>query len=233
MQHNNSFPVAFQEQVLSLAGNLLPLSAARFWLINPKINLKGCVFYNIDNQTEETYQNTYSTMDPMHPNRFEGTEIAVVCSDTIMSDREWRQSLFYREFMGPRHYDHNADLFFRKAGKIIAVLSLLRDDQIGPFSETELKLLRQLQPFMEYALNNIYVPQRFSEREYIAEKYVLTERELDVVEIIMAGVDTKALARELNLSLATAKTHLQHIFRKVGVHSTKELIANLFRELTH
>ena len=32
---------------------------------------------------------------------------------------------------------------------------------------------------------------------------------------------------------ATVKTHLQHIFEKVGVCSSRELISTLFRELSH
>ena len=230
---SEEFPLSFQEQTIDLVGNLIRISAARFWLINPKINIKGCVFYNIDNKTEEVYQNKYSGMDPMHPSRFEGTDITVICSDTLMLDTEWRQSKFYREFMAPRHYDHNADIFFRNEGKITAVLSILRDDGLGPFNEIELNLLRNLQPFLEYTLNNIYLPKRFTEREYLSNKYSLTERELDVVEIVMSGVDTKTMAKVLNLSMATVKTHLQHIFEKVGVHSTKELISTLFRELSY
>ena len=225
------FPIKYQVELINLVKNLINSSAVRFWLINPKIDFKGIVSYNVDKQTEEVYQNKYSGMDPIHPSRFENTDITVICSDTLMSNNEWRNSDFYKEFMAPRHYDHDADVFFRSGGKIIAVLSILRDDNIGPFDNRDLDLLRCLQPFMEYTLNNIYLPQRFTEREYLSEKFTLTDRELDVVEIVMSGVDTKTLARELNLSIATVKTHLQHIFEKLGVHSTKELISTLFREL--
>lgn len=54
-----------------------------------------------------------------------------------------------------------------------------------------------------------------------------------MLETLMAGVEIKTMARELNLSTATVKTHLQHIFEKVGVRSSKELISTLFRELSH
>lgn len=229
---SKDFPIEFQEEIINLVRNIITISAARFWLINPNIHIKGYVSYNVDKKTEEVYQDEYSSMDPMHPSRFEDTEVTVICSDTIMSDEEWRQSVFYKEFMAPRHYDHDADVFFRNDGKIIAVLSILRDDRIGPFKEEDLELIRCLQPFMEYALNSVYLPQRFTEREYFTDIYALTERELDVVEIVMAGVDTKTMANELNLSMATVKTHLQHIFGKVGVHSTKELISTLYRELS-
>ncbi len=225
------FPVDFQEEIISLVRSLIEVSAARFGLVNPQILIKGYVSYNIAAETEKLYQTRYSHLDPMHPSRFEDSDVTVICSDTLMSDREWRQSEFYQQYMGPRHFDHDADVFFRQNGEIIAVLSLLRDDSLGPFTEQELDLLRRLQPFMEYALSRVYQPVRFTERDLFSKKYALTERELDVIEVVMDGADTRTMAAELSLSVATIKTHLQHIFHKVGVHSTKELITRLYREL--
>lgn len=228
---NRNFPVEFQQELIDLVRGLMPVSAVRFWLINPQMNLKGYVSYNIDAETEELYQEQYSHLDPMHPSRYENTDVTVICSDTMMSAEEWRRSTFYKEFMAPRHYNHDVDVFFRNGGKIIAVLTVVRDNILGAFNGEELLLLQRLQPFLEYSLNNVYLPRRFSERELFSNRFSFTERELDVVEVVMAGSDIKTVASELNLSQATVKTHLQHIFEKTGVHSTRELISILFREL--
>jgi DNA-binding CsgD family transcriptional regulator len=228
---NRNFPVEFQRRLIDLVRSIIPVSAVRFWLVNPQVDLKGYVSYNVDAGTEEVYQGQYSHLDPMHPSRFENTEDTVICSDTMMSAELWRRSIFYKEFMAPRHFDHDADIFFRNAGKIIAVLSMLRDNTLGAFSAGELLLLQHMQPFLEYSLNNVYLPKRFSERELFSSKFSFTGRELDVVEVVMAGMDIKTMAGELNLSQATVKTHLQHIFEKTAVHSTRELISILFREL--
>jgi len=226
------FPVDFQREIINLVRNLFAVSAARFGLVNPHFLIKGYVSYNVGAETEKLYQSRYSHLDPMHPSRFKDSDETVICSDTMMSETEWRQSEFYQQFMGARHFDHDADVFFRQNGEIIAVLSLLRDDSLGRFTEAELTRLQHLQPFMEYTLNRVYKPKRFSERDLFSDKYALTERELDVMEIVMDGADTRTMATELNLSVATVKTHLQHIFEKVGVHSTKELISKLYRELS-
>ena len=228
---NRNFPIEFQQELIDFIRNMIGASAVRFWLINPQINLKGYVAFNVDEDTEEVYQDQYSHLDPMHPSRYEDTDVTVICSDTMMSGDKWRQSEFYLEFMAPRHFDHDTDVFFRRNGRITAVLSILRDDRLGPFQEHELDMLRRMQPFLEYSLNNVYIPKRFSDRDLFADKYNLTARELDVVEIVMVGADIKSLAARLNLSQATVKTHLQHIFEKTGVHSTRELISLLFRDL--
>lgn len=228
---SKEFPIDFQEEIINLMRNLLDVSAVRFALVKPQIHIKGYVSYNVAKETEEIYQARYAHMDPMHPSRFKDSDITVICSDTMMPENEWRESTFYKEYMAPHNFNHDTDVFFRQNGEIIAVLTLCRDDNLGAFHKKELEQLRHLQPFMEYALNKIYQPKRFSERELFSKRYSLTERELDVVEVVMAGADTKTMANELNLSMATVKTHLQHIFEKVRVHSTKELIAVLFREL--
>lgn len=221
----------FHSEIISLARNLIKASCIRFWIIGSKPVDQGLITINIDADTEDVYQEKYCTLDPMHPSRFENKKISVVCSDTLMSQSEWRNSDFYTQFMAPRDYDHDVDMFFRSDNKIVAVLSIIRDDKLGPFTKEELALLDNIQPFLEFSFNAVYRPQPTTMRDYFSDQYQLTERELDVAEIAMVGVSTKIIARELDLSVATIKTHLQHIFEKVNVHSTKELISLMFSEV--
>ncbi|MDX1511150.1 MAG: response regulator transcription factor [Nitriliruptorales bacterium] len=46
---------------------------------------------------------------------------------------------------------------------------------------------------------------------------VLSSRELDVLRLVAGGRTNRAIARALDISEATVKTHLVHIFRKLGV----------------
>ncbi len=53
----------------------------------------------------------------------------------------------------------------------------------------------------------------------------LTERERQVLAGLVVGDGNGQLARRLGISPETARTHIQHILRKLGVHSRLEAAA--------
>lgn len=52
---------------------------------------------------------------------------------------------------------------------------------------------------------------------------VLTPREAEVLEHLRAGASNAQIARALHVSVETVRTHARSVFRKVGVHSRREL----------
>ncbi len=53
----------------------------------------------------------------------------------------------------------------------------------------------------------------------------LTPRELEVLEKIGQGKTSRQIAEALNLSVFTVNNHRKHICRKIGIHSTAQLVA--------
>jgi DNA-binding CsgD family transcriptional regulator len=60
---------------------------------------------------------------------------------------------------------------------------------------------------------------------------LLTEREREVVQLLLRGNSAKAIARGLKISPETARNHLKRIYPKLGVASQAELFALFFRSL--
>ncbi|WP_404391278.1 LuxR C-terminal-related transcriptional regulator [Humibacillus xanthopallidus] len=60
----------------------------------------------------------------------------------------------------------------------------------------------------------------------------LTDREWDALRSIVQGLTTKQIAAELGISQATARTHVQRLLAKLGVHSRLEAAALINRHAT-
>jgi LuxR family maltose regulon positive regulatory protein len=58
----------------------------------------------------------------------------------------------------------------------------------------------------------------------------LSERELEVLRLIVAGLTNREIAKELVVSLGTIKTHINHIYQKLTVHNRTQAVARA-REL--
>jgi DNA-binding CsgD family transcriptional regulator len=55
--------------------------------------------------------------------------------------------------------------------------------------------------------------------------YAFTQRERDVVAALVAGLDTRAVSERLFISHYTVQDHLKTVFRKIRIHSRRELLA--------
>ena len=57
----------------------------------------------------------------------------------------------------------------------------------------------------------------------------LTSREREVLRRIVLGQGTQEMANEMHVSRSTARTHVQNVLRKLGVHSRLEAVAAVSR----
>ncbi|MEG1453410.1 helix-turn-helix transcriptional regulator [Brevundimonas sp.] len=72
----------------------------------------------------------------------------------------------------------------------------------------------------------IFNPPRLSSRfEALVDTHTLTPTEGRVVEMLLNGFETGRIAQNLNISSQTLKTHIKHIYSKLGVKSRGDLFA--------
>jgi DNA-binding CsgD family transcriptional regulator len=86
----------------------------------------------------------------------------------------------------------------------------------------------------EYAIEELTrSPQAESELAAIvnsvAEEFMLSEREREIMALVGHGYTASAVAERLVISPYTVNTHIQHIYRKLGIHKRSELIGYLHR----
>jgi len=62
----------------------------------------------------------------------------------------------------------------------------------------------------------------------MTETYGLTDRELEISQMLRQGLANKVIAERLGIGLSTVKTHVHRVLAKVGVASRAELVAAFF-----
>lgn len=62
------------------------------------------------------------------------------------------------------------------------------------------------------------------------EEYRLTEREKDVLKLMVKGYTYKMAAAELFISVETIRTHIKNIYEKLHVNSKSEAVAKVFKD---
>lgn len=82
-----------------------------------------------------------------------------------------------------------------------------------------------------FASDGAYRPANaVDELDFIPARYLLTPRELEVMQYLASGKSNKELAGDLNLSVRTAESHRASIMEKLGVESLGELVRIAVRD---
>ncbi|EJG3567801.1 helix-turn-helix transcriptional regulator [Salmonella enterica] len=197
---------------LQSIAQLIPLSSAVFYRVNAYLKPEAYVLHNISNSTHQQYLEHFQPLDPLSPSRF-GQQVITVATMTPGICARHRH--YYHEFMLPNHVCDMIEIFIRRGHRIIAGISLMRDI---PFSSEERLRAQAVQPLLGLAIHD-----SLQEDNNLAS--ILTAKEREIVGIVCEGASNKLIARQLNISLSTVKTHLRNIFAKTEVINRTELVS--------
>ncbi|EAW2123658.1 LuxR family transcriptional regulator [Salmonella enterica subsp. enterica] len=197
---------------LQSIAQLIPLSSAVFYRVNAYLKPEAYVLHNISNSTHQQYLEHFQPLDPLSPSRF-GQQVITVATMTPGICARHRH--YYHEFMLPNHVCDMIEIFIRRGHRIIAGISLMRDI---PFSSEERLRAQAVQPLLGLAIHD-------SLQEDNNLTSILTAKEREIVGMVCEGASNKLIARQLNISLSSVKTHLRNIFAKTEVINRTELVS--------
>jgi DNA-binding CsgD family transcriptional regulator len=162
------------------------------------------------------WQHFWSLPQCSYPDRT-GDWTRVVRESDFGSAREFAHGRLaeYLSMIGVRHV---IQLPLAPQGPVTHRILLWRTAGRG-FTDREQMLLTLVGPHL-----NAVHQARLRQRIYA----LLTDRQLDLLRQVAAGLDNRQLARRLAISEATVRTHLQNIYGRLDVSSRTAAIATVF-----
>ena len=115
------------------------------------------------------------------------------------------------------------EFFFRRNDRIVAGMSVLWASG-SAIPDGTMHIAEKIHDYLEFNLTS-----RLSSNPDEPARYGLTSREMEVVELLCCGRTNREIGECLNIGLATVKTHLIHIFEKLGVETRSAVVALMSR----
>ncbi|WP_374442318.1 response regulator transcription factor [Pseudomonas panipatensis] len=215
-------PEQIGQRCLHAFDQLVPAAQSAFYRIDAELQACDFQLQRMRPQMHADYLAHYRRLDPLQPAGCLATGLPVVPLAVAMAQQPSERGQRYRGFLQHHGVIDVVEIIAADQGRPLAGLSLLRRVGEAPFSPDELNRLQALHSLLELAAQAL---PRASAQAALEQ---LTPREREIALLLRDGASNKDLARQLDLGLATVKTHLIHLFRKTGVASRGELIARMF-----
>ncbi len=191
---------------------LIPLSSAVFYRVDARQMPQEYVLHNVAEKTHRQYLDHFLHHDPHLPVHFHHRRAAVV---SVTPSRVARCRYYYHEFMLPNNVRDMTEIFIRRRQGIVAGICLMRDTL---FSDEERRRMSAILPLVDLVVGDAMQDEE-------AFPGLLTRKEREILALVGEGASNKLIARRLEVSLSTVKTHLRHIFGKTGVVNRTELVS--------
>ena len=145
----------------------------------------------------------------------------------VASDLEFRSLGLYRDFYQPAGVDYQLAVSVPAPRGGVIAIALNRDSR--DFSDEECELMNLLRCHIGQGAAiadalSLPLPQALSGPD---GEPLLTPRQAAILQLVADGYPDRAVARSLGISIRTVHTHLQHIYRALGVTSRTEALARL------
>lgn len=188
--------------------------ASYVWDAISKTSRDGVVI-NIDDSAVRQHDIEFQYIDPITPLLSIKTNPTRVCD--LMPYSLLAKTRYYQEFLKPNGLRYGINVFFTRNHTDLGDLRIWRSDRRPAFTYKETQLLSVLQPYFSQSLPHPSL-----------RKNQLTCRESEVAGLVSKGLTDKEVARILDISFTTVRTHLTQALRKLECANRTELACRKF-----
>lgn len=227
-----------RKQFLSILGILLEFDAASFYVQEGDNPYGSPIGIGLSQKDLSDYIDKYAERDPYIPlmGLFPDTYTTFRSSDyAITTDIE--NTEYYQLVWKPKNIRYALLMPLSVNKNWLGSVNLFRSKAKNDFTETEMEITSILRQHLQ---TRLWREKCFSEKlngslestenshalsiKKLADKYLLTDRECDVVRLWVRGFTDSEICAQLFISKNTLKKHISNIFRKLEITSRVELL---------
>ena len=212
----------FAEETILFVSRMTGVDALALYLANDETGRYNFQRRRVSDFFHRQYETGMSKYDPFEYRRVAQSDIRVALLSETVDCRPEDQH--YLRFIRAHGFSDLIETLFRSDGRVIGGLTLLLEEAHD--HERVISALEAMQPYVEFNLRSTY-GRRSLRRKDAAQRFLLSSRESDVVDLLIQGTTNNEIAESLHISLATVKTHVMKIFHKVGVSNRSTLVRKL------
>lgn len=149
---------------------------------------------------------------------------APVHEEAILPSGGWKQSKIYQNFCVYYNHEHLAIAPIVYDGYLVAAIHFARTKGIPGFNSQDLACLSAVSLHCSATLTRLRTQ---SAGTGYSSANCLTNRELQIAELVAQGLTNAEIAVRLWISVNTVKQTLKNIFRKLNVSARAQMVAKL------
>ena len=187
------------------------------------------VAINMSSDNLNTYEAYFQFRDPITPllqRRRRATSVA-----DVITRRRLERTEFFNDFLARDGLHYGMNYYAYSAGLNIGDLRIWRGRGREEFSRRDIAVLDAIGPAFTNAMRVALAREGREEGalalsiavERLASQAYLTRREKEVVFAVLLGKTDKQIAAECGIAYTTVRTHLKHVFEKLGVTGRSQL----------
>ena len=191
------------------------------------------VAINMTDENLRAYETYYQFCDPITPilqRRRRATAVA-----EIISRRRLESTEFFNDFLARDGLCFGMNYYAYSGGINIGDLRIWRARHREDFSRREVRLLDAIGPAFTNAMRTALAREGHEHGvlslvealDRVQSRTVLTRREKEIATAVLLGKSDREIADECGIAYTTVRTHLKHVFEKLGVSGRTQLFRRL------
>lgn len=231
--YNIENPNQMRREVMELLKYAVPFDTANFFLVKSDPSLKYTLtdLVNVNSLKNpdidavlKKYMEECYTIDNTHWVCNAKKAIVYRATD-YLSESALENSNYYKEMFLPYDLHFGAQIVLAYNDTCVGLLTLFRSKKQPNFSDTDIFYLDNLKDHLSIRLYQSKVQKStgpHNSATYI-EKYKLTPRECEIMDLLFQGLTNESIAESLFISENTLRRHLYNLFNKLNIKHRWEL----------